>query len=104
MSPKRQTAQRKAKGTTASIPVEWSTADHLPTVYANHLLISHAGPEFYLIFGELVPPAVLKEDQLPDKVDIKPVAKIAVSPDAMLRFAEAIATNVQRFKERQEGQ
>lgn len=102
MSPKRQSARRKAKEATVSIPIQRGAADHLPTVYANQLLISHAGPEFYLIFGELVPPTVVAEGRLPDKIDIKPVVKIAVSPESMLRVADAIATNVQRFRERAE--
>jgi hypothetical protein len=102
MTPTRESPQPKVGETAVSIPIQWGTADHLPTIYANQLFISHAGPEFYLIFGELVPPIVLGEGKFPDIVEIKPVAKIAVSPESMLRIAEAIANNVQRFKERPE--
>src|SRR3972149_5297580 len=100
MSTKRPSARRKPKQVAVSVPVQWGIPDSLPTVYANQLIITHAGSEFYLIFGELVPPTILGEGNLPEKVDIKPVAKVAVSPEAMLRFAEVIASNVKRFTER----
>ena len=78
------------------IPVIWGSAHDAPTVYANQLLISHAGAEYYLVFGELVPPLVLDNSNLPAKIEIKPLVKIAVTHEMMLRFAEAIQTNIKR--------
>ena len=83
------------------VQLVWGLADDLPTVYANHLYITHAGQnEFYLVFGELGPQAGLDVDNPPDHIEIKPVAKIAVSPPNMLRMAEAIMDNVGKFKEK----
>jgi len=82
------------------IPVRWKTPDGLPSLYANQLLISHAGGEFYLFFGEVTPPLALEPEDMPDHLEIVPVAKIVVAPEAMLRFAEAIQTNIEKFKTR----
>lgn len=75
------------------IPLVWEDTEHIPTVYANNLLITHAGgAEFYLIFGEVVPPILLGTpgEKLPKKINIKPVAKIVLTPEAMIKFSEII--------------
>ena len=82
------------------IPVYWKAPDGLPSLYANQLLISHAGGEFYLFFGEETPPLALKAEDVPDHLQVVPVAKIVVAPEAMLRFAEAIQANIEKFKAR----
>lgn len=83
------------------IPLRWPEKVDLPTIYANHLFISHAGPEFFLIFGEVTTP--VWTEVTPDKLEtlgsleIKPVAKIAISPEAMPAIAKAIQENVEKF-------
>jgi hypothetical protein len=79
------------------VRLEWAEATELTTIYANHLYITHSGGEFYLVFGELAPLDIDK-DNPPDVMQIKPVAKIVVSPDKMLSIADAIALNVSNFK------
>ena len=78
----------------------------MPTVYANHLLISHAGPEFFLVFGVVTPPYMHPgaEDRLAEleSVEALPVAKIAVSPEGMMAMANSIQTNVERYLETKE--
>ncbi|MEA1905229.1 MAG: hypothetical protein U9M97_05080 [Candidatus Hadarchaeota archaeon] len=84
-----------------SISLRWPEEVDLPTIYANHLFISHAGPEFFLIFGEVAPP--LWTEATPERlrelesIEIKPVVKIAISPEAMPAIAKAIRENVERF-------
>lgn len=76
------------------IPLQWPENVDLPTIYANRLLISHAGREFFLIFGEATPP--VWTEPAPERlrklesIDIKPVAKIAISPEAMPAIVKAI--------------
>ena len=82
------------------IPTRWEAGEQLPTVYANQLLITHAGPEFYITFGELIPPLALKKEELPDKIEIKAVARIAVSREAMRAFAEVINTNLRNLEDK----
>jgi hypothetical protein len=84
-----------------AIRLEWGSAEDIPTVYANHLHISHpGGNEFYLVFGELGPQVGLDRDNPPESLTIKPVAKIAVSPPGMIRFSEVIQDNIEKFQER----
>ena len=72
----------------------------LQTVYANHLMVSHAsGNEFYLIFGEASPPTAMLRGEVPKHVSIRPVVKIAVSPGSMMRMAAAIEKNASTFAE-----
>ena len=79
------------------LKLTWGSSDDLPTICANEFVISHFGPQFYLVFGELGPPFGA-DGKTPSEVTIRPVVKIAVAPDAMERMAEAIAKNVERAK------
>lgn len=82
--------------------------DEVPSVYANQILITHAGSEFYLIFGEAVPPIILRKEDMPPEeqrdVIIKPVAKVAIAKDAMEGIAKAIFKNWQDSSGEQEPQ
>jgi hypothetical protein len=82
-----------------AIPLRWGDASTIPTIYANHLFLTHAGGEFYLVFGELAPVTHIDKDSPPDCLEIKPVVKIAITSENMLGIAEAIQINVSRFKE-----
>jgi hypothetical protein len=89
--------QDEHESTALTVRLIWGRVEDIPTVYANHLMISHAGPEFYLIFGEVSPPAMLGKDEVPEHIEIKPVAKIALAPEAMLNIVEAIEANVEKY-------
>ena len=80
----------------------WQSAENLPTVYANQVLVSHSGPEFYLVFGEVTTPAILGDisNNLPDNLSVKPVIKIAITPEMIFQMADIIKTNVDRFLRR----
>jgi hypothetical protein len=78
------------------IPVEWADGEGLDVLYANQLVISHGGPEFFMVFGVLEPPPVGTD--VPDKMIIRPVAKIAVSREAMPGFVHAMHENLQRWR------
>ncbi len=80
-----------------TIKLRRSTTDDLDTIYANHFLITFTGTEFYLIFGEVIPPALVDEDDLsavPEFVDIKPLARLAITPATMLKITDAINRTV----------
>jgi len=79
-----------------TIPVQWGDTDEIPTLYANHLYITHSGGEFYLVFGELAPVNIDQENP-PDALEIKPLVKIAVIPENMRKFTEVIKKNVSHF-------
>ena len=81
------------------IPLEWEEADELPIVYANQVLISHAGPEFFLVFGVVMPP--INTAELPDTLKIRPQVRVVVSREAMGSIVQAMNENLQRFREGQ---
>jgi hypothetical protein len=87
-----------AKKNPLAIRLLWGSMTEIPTVYANQLFIAHTGGEFYLIFGELTPPPDLDRDNPPDYLEIRPVAKIALSTENMLRVAEVIGENVSQYR------
>jgi len=94
------TNEKKMRGVEAiPIKLSWGSSEKAPTLYANNLYITHAGNEFYLVFGEL--PPILEPDieNLPEYLEIRPVVKIAVSPENMIKFANAIQENVNKFNE-----
>ena len=82
--------------------------DEAPSAYANQVLITHSGSEFYLIFGEAMPPIILREEDLPPEdqreVMVKPVAKVAIAKEAMEGIASAIFKNWKGFSGEQEPQ
>ncbi len=86
------------------ISLKWGEANQIPTIYANHLYITHSGGEFYLVFGELAAIINIDKENPPESLEIKPVAKIAITPDNMLRFAEVIQTNLNNYQKMLEAQ
>lgn len=85
--------------TRQAIPVRWNSGLDLPTIYVNQLYITHGGKEFYLVFGETAIPVLLgvPGEALPDRLEIKPLVKIAVAHEAMIEFANIISQNVSKF-------
>lgn len=85
-----------------TIQAKWDSTENIPTLYANQIAIMHTGNEFYLIFGEVQIPIILNQDsdELPETLQISPVAKIAVSPSQMRQFADVINQNVQNYLSR----
>jgi hypothetical protein len=49
------------------------------------------------VFGELAPVNIDQENP-PDTLEIKPLVKIAVIPENMLKFIEVIKKNVNNFR------
>ena len=82
-----------------AIRLEWDEGQDVPIVYANQLQVSHGGPEFFLVFGVIVPPA--NPTDLPDVLKINPQARIAISRDAMPAIVQALNDNLHRYREAQ---
>ena len=76
------------------IKIRWGDATEISTIYANNLVITHAGSEFFLVFGEIPPILELDKDKIPGELVIKPVVKLAITPENMSKIAEVISTNV----------
>jgi hypothetical protein len=86
------------------IRVKWGTDEDIPALYANNLIVSFAGgAEFHLIFGHLSPilSLGLEENEIPDTIFIKPVAKIVISPKGMKAFIKALNENYEKYESEQ---
>lgn len=82
------------------LPVKWGDVAQSPTIYANQLLISHTGSEFYLVFGEISAIFPGGKEQLPEGLEIQPRVKIAITRENMVAFANVIQQNTQDFLDR----
>lgn len=78
------------------IPLEWESGDEVPILYANQVMVSHLGPEFFLVFGAVVPPP--QSDQLPDSLRIHPQVRIAIAREAMPAIVQALNDSLTRFR------
>ena len=85
--------------TYTEVPIKWDSAENLTTIYANQVLISHSGPEFYLVFGEVITPATQGNlnDSPPEEMSVKPVVKLAIPHSMMISIANIISENVNNF-------
>ncbi len=79
-----------------SVEFHWEKSD-IPTIHVNQLLITHAGPEFYLIFGEVIPIDEDNPSQLPKTLSVKQRVRVAVPREMMGVFAETINNNYGKF-------
>jgi len=83
---------------TKTIRIVWDSPEELNTIYANNLAVSHAGNEFYLVFGELPMPLELGYDRMPDEVKVIPRVRIAVSKETMGGILEVLQDNYEKYK------
>lgn len=83
--------------------LRWQDTAGLPTLYANQVYITHAGTEFYVVFGEVQLPVLVNvrpEDI--GELEVKPVAKLVFTPEAIIPIVEAMADNLRSFQRRGE--
>jgi hypothetical protein len=96
-------AEKKPELKEKRIRLVWGSNENTPVAYANHIQVSHAGEtEFHITFGHLSPPLTvgLEEDELPEKVFIKPLITIVSSPDVMRAFVQVLKDNLEAFDEK----
>jgi len=80
------------------IKIVWGSDQDLPVQFVNQLLVSHlSNSEFHIIFGYLSPPFALKEEDFPDTLEVKPVVKLVITPEAMKQFLEVLNINFEKF-------
>lgn len=83
------------------IRIKWGNPDNIPPIYANQLYVTHGGDsDFHLIFGYFTPPLTvgLEESELPEKIEINPVAKLVISPEFMGKLVDAVNENYSKYK------
>ncbi len=85
--------------------LEWSDAESVPIIYANHLFVRHEEDNFVITIGQahgpywLEMPEEVKGKEI--KVPIHAVARIAVSPQSMKSMLDALNQNYERFLRKQ---
>ncbi len=82
------------------IPLEWADDEDVPIVYANQVLVSHGGPEFFVVFGVVLPPT--NPNELPDVLQIRPQVRVVVSRDSMASIVKALNDNLHRYEHKLE--
>lgn len=86
-----------------AIRLFWESPDGLP-VYVNQLQVTHAGGnEFHIYFGYSAPPLTygLTEEEieaLPDKISIKTLANIVVTPEMMRAIVKVLSENLANYE------
>jgi hypothetical protein len=78
------------------VRLEWEDDPEVPILYANQVLVSHGGPEFFVVFGVLLPPN--NPDQMPDALQIRPQVRVVISREAMPSIVQALNDNLQRYR------
>jgi hypothetical protein len=93
--------EQPAAGISMEIPIDWSAADEVTAAFANQVLIQSAGDEIYIAFGQVTPPVVTgtPEEQRAkagsiDTVQVKVVARVAMSPARLRELFDALATSL----------
>jgi hypothetical protein len=96
MADEQPTGRSTAPTFQVRVPLEWADADDIPIVYANQVLVSHGGPEFFIVFGVVVPPT--SPDQIPDMYRIQPQVRLVISREAMPAIVQALSDNLARYR------
>ena len=90
-----------------AIRLIWDSPEGLPA-YANQIQVTHAGGnDFHIYFGYVAPPLThgLKEEieEMPDKLSIKPLTNIVITPDMMRAIVQVLSDNLDKYDEREKG-
>ena len=82
------------------IMIYWEDNPDLQTHYVNQMFVSHSDNDFYLIFGEITPVILNENMNKKKKIGIKPVIRIALTPENLKEFIDVLNANYQAFKEK----
>ena len=81
------------------IPIEWILDPGLETTYVNTIRVTHGGRfEFYIYFGEVTFPPIIADEKIPDKIEVHPKIRLAVTPEKMEEIVEVLTTNLENYK------
>ena len=72
------------------IPIFWEDNDELETKYVNHMFVAYGKGDFYIVFGELSPIVRNENTELPEKVFVKPMSRIALTKESMKEFLDVL--------------
>lgn len=90
-----------------AIRIYWDVPDELPTLFSNHIFVSEVDGQFTLTFGRAHLPYELRlteemvERMRNDGLPARAIARIAVSPESMGKYIEAMSLIYQQWRDRQ---
>ncbi len=83
------------------VQLRWEDGSDLDVQCANQVIVSHGNGEFYIVFGQAFSPHIpdlsKRPDDVPDHISVKPVARLVICPEAMLKIMAALGDNTARF-------
>ena len=74
--------------------VFWGKPEHLEPIFADNLHLQRINDQFYLTFGQIVPPLVEGSPNERMVAEIRPVARMIVTKDALGRISELLVRNL----------
>ena len=92
--------ENEKKATEKTIRLIWGSTADLPALFANHIQVSHAGGnEFHIFFGHATPPLThgMEYDEIPDKIEVKTLTNIIVTPEMMKTIIEIFSSNYENY-------
>jgi hypothetical protein len=79
------------------VPVVWENLDNVPVLLANQFIIQHFQDEFILTVGQMVPPALMGDEQDRaaqlqgiEQVSVRPLARIAFTRARLIELVQAL--------------
>ena len=92
------------------VPAVWENLDGVPVLLANQFIIQHFQDEFILTVGQMVPPALLGDEQARtaqlqriEQVTVRPLARIAFTRARLTELIETLAAHREKYdQEKQE--
>ena len=85
---------------TVPFRVYWSEVDDLDTEFIDNLFVQVINDQVYLTFGQMqIPIDINPED--PATVEIRPMARMVVSPAALEKFAKVLTKSQKDYEKRE---
>jgi hypothetical protein len=89
--------------------VVWENLDDVPVFLANQFVVQHFQDEFILTIGQLVPPALLGDEQARaaqlqeiERVTAKPIARIAFTRARLIELVQSLEAHREKYDRIQE--
>jgi hypothetical protein len=101
--------ERLDEGESRNVPVVWENLDSVPVLLANQFIIQHYQDEFILTLGQMVPPAILGDEQARaaqlraiEQVNVRPLARIAFTRARLVELVQALEAHREIYDEIQQ--
>jgi hypothetical protein len=91
------------------VPVVWENVDGVPVFLANQFIIQHYQDEFILTLGQMVPPALLGDEQAREaqlreieQVTVRPLARLVFTRARLIEFIQTLEAHREKYDQIQQ--